>query len=387
MGFLKKLISIPVLIISAIISACTQPIVFRNMSANLPGYYMFGKEPAREFYVKENLGDTLKLKWNAETSGSQYSTSVTIYNDIVFVTDLSGKLFAFNRENGKQFGYEKFSGAIPSAPVVSSLRLFFMVNNKEETYSTLTCFDFLSGKIMSESEIPGNVNNEIVKVNDAVIILSDDGIVYKYNLSGFRVWEKNTGSIARTIPACSSDNIYLVNQNGEFISLDLENGNENFRVKISGGFESGITVDGTSAYAGDNAGIIYCMNTKNGSVRWKYDTGSKIKSIPVYNEEYIYAGNLSGRVICLDKFSGKEIWKLETGGIINTTPLLLEDYLLQPNVNKHLDFIDAKSGRLAKRMGFDTRVKMSPVYYDGILYLGTDRGNISAYSKAGKETE
>jgi len=79
------------------------------------------------------------------------------------------------------------------------------------------------------------------------------------------------------------------------------------------------------------------------------------------------------------------LWKIETGGIINTTPVLFKNYLVQPDLNRKIYFIDINSGEIAKTYDFEKRVKLSPVYYDGILYLGADKGIINAYQVSIKE--
>ncbi|TSA27541.1 MAG: hypothetical protein D4R68_05430, partial [Ignavibacteriales bacterium] len=125
------------LIILLALLSCTQPIAFKNMIVGGPGYFMFGKNPERKFYNDISIDDSLKLKWSAETSGSQTNTSVVIYDNILFVGDLSGKFYAFDRTTGKMFGYEKYTGSISTTPIVNNLRVFILLNQFNEKYSLL----------------------------------------------------------------------------------------------------------------------------------------------------------------------------------------------------------------------------------------------------------
>ena len=382
MGFLKRnhlkygIAAITVLII---VSACTQPIFFRNMAIGMPGHFMFGKIPERNFYENVSIGDFLEPKWSAVTSGSQSNTSIVIYNDILFVSDLSGKLYAFDRKTGKQFGYEKFSGAIPVAPVVNNLRLFLMVNELNEKYSTIKNFDILNGKVLDESKIYGGVHNELLKLDDGIIVLSDYGELIKYNLVGTKGWSTNTKVDSHSSPASDGNVIVFGNEKGELISCSAKTGEVLYRKKICGGIEAGLSISGSNIYFGDKTGKVFCVNLNDGKIIWQYDTKNKIVVTPVMNAENLFIGNLNGDIFCLNKADGKLKWKIRTEGVIDATPLLLKNKLVQPDLNRKVYLIDVATGNIEKMMPFETRTKLSPVYYDGMIYLGADRGEINAY--------
>lgn len=359
--------------------SCTQPIFFHNMAIGLPGHFMYGKVPERKFYENVPIGDYLEFKWSAETSGSQSSTSIVIYNDILFVTDLSGKLYAFDRKTGKMFGNEKFVGSIPVAPIVNNLRLFLIVNDINEKFSTLKNFDILNGKVLDETRIYGGVHNEMLKLNNAIIVLSDFGELIKYNLVGIKEWSTSTKVDSHSSPASNGNVIVFGTEKGELISCSVKTGEILFRKKICGGIEAGITIDAQNVFFGDKLGKVYNVDLNNGKVLWQYDTKNKIVTVPVMNSENLFIGNLNGDIFCLDKTNGKLKWKTRTEGVINTTPILFKNRLVQPDLNRKVYLIDVSNGNIDKTLSFETRMKLSPVYYDGLLYLGADRGVINAY--------
>lgn len=383
MGLLKfRQKNIAILVYAVLISSmsCTQPIALKYMLSNEPGYFMFGKVPERYFYENISINDELQSKWSVETSGSQSNTSIVIYKDILFVTDLSGKVYAYDRETGRQLGYEKYSGSIPVAPVINNLRMFLILNDLNERYSTLKIFDFINGKILSESKITGSVQNEMLKLNDGIIVLSDSGELVKYNLVGTKEWGTVTKANSNSSPASNGELILFGNENGELIAAYAKNGEIKYRSKLSDGIEGDICIDDGNSYFGDNNGMLYSANINDGKINWQFDTKNKILVTPVHNKSKIIIGNLAGDIYCLNKEDGKLIWKTSTGGIINTTPLLFKNYLVQPDVNKKVYMINIESGKIDKSYEFERRVKLSPVYYNGILYLGADKGIINAYT-------
>jgi len=386
MGFLKKnyIKYISLIILLALLS-CTQPIAFKNMIVGGPGYFMFGKNPERKFYNDISIDDSLKLKWSAETSGSQTNTSVVIYDNILFVGDLSGKFYAFDRTTGKMFGYEKYTGSISTTPIVNNLRVFILLNQFNEKYSLLKIYDYLNGNVLLESKIYGSVQNEMIKLNDGIVVLTDQGELIKFNFVGERGWSLTTKVSTKSSPASNGDLILFGNEKGELIVVSSNTGEIKYRINISNGIEGDFSVEGDYVYFGDNDGELFCATVNNGRIVWTVDTKSKILSTPVMNDDKVFVGNLAGEIFCINKSSGKIIWKIETGGVINTTPALFKNYLVQPDLNRKIYFIDTNNGEIAKTYDFEKRVKLSPVYHDGILYLGADKGIINAYQISNKE--
>ncbi len=386
MGFLKKTYTKYISpIILLVLLSCTQPIVFKNMIIGGSGYFMFGKNPERRFYQNISIEPDIKLKWSAETSGSQTNTSVIIYDNILFVGDLSGKLYAFDRTSGKMFGYEKYTGSLSVAPIVSNLRIFILLNQFNEKYSVLKVFDYMNGNILLESKLYGSVQNEMIKLSNGIVVLTDQGEVIKFNLIGSREWGVNTNVASKSSPASDGNLILFGNEKGELIAVSTLDGEIKYRTKISDSIEGDFTIEGEYAYFGDNNGKLFCVEVKDGKIIWTVDTKNKILSTPVLNNENVFVGNLAGGIFCINKLSGKIIWKIETGGVINTTPTLFKNYLVQPDLNRKVFLIDTNSGEITKTYDFEKRVKLSPVYYDGFLYLGEDKGIINAYQISIKE--
>jgi hypothetical protein len=100
MGLLKyKIFSVLVLLL---ISGCARSVIKYATKLDETPYQMYGKTPSREFYLPENISDSLVLKWESEANGSFPNSSVSIYEDLVFINDLSGRIFCFDIETGKK---------------------------------------------------------------------------------------------------------------------------------------------------------------------------------------------------------------------------------------------------------------------------------------------
>lgn len=377
MGFLKRVLLN--IVLAAIVYSCAQPIILKNMSVEEDGYFMFGKDNARNNYENISITEYLQPLWVAETSGNYTNNSILIYDKYLFVADLSGRLYVFDSNDGKLIGYEKFPGAISTNPVIYKLKLFFVVNEREENYSTLIHFDFVNGKNLSEDLINGSVNNELLLLDDGIIVITDLGEIIKYNLVGTRIWSTKTKTTTLSSPVSDGNVIIFCNQKGEVVVLDCADGTIKSKEKVAQPVESGISLDGTVIYFGDKSGTIYSYDIRNKKVIWSYNTGANIKSMPVFDAHDVLVGNLAGTIVSVDKRTGKKSWSINTKGVINTTPLLTNSFLYQPDFNKKVFVINKSLGEIVKTYDFERRLKLMPVYFDGLIYFGSDRGEIHAF--------
>jgi outer membrane protein assembly factor BamB len=381
MGFLKNMIQI--ILLGILLFSCSKQLVLSDLNYNSDGHLMFGKTNERTFYYPFNLGDSLKMKWTADTKGSYKNTSMTFLDEYMFIGDLAGNVYAFELISGKEMGQQKSKGAVNISPIIYTTKIAFVVEELKEVYSTIYFYDYYKGDIISEHVIKGSCSNELVKNDDAVLLLSDNGILFNYSLSGNKKWEIDTKSSVRCAPAMSNDKFIFANLNGEVIAVNINSKEIIYRNKLAQSIQSGITINGKDGYFGDDDGNVTCFDIETGALIWNFETGDQIKSIPVMNDKNLLVGNLKGNIYSLDKNSGELNWDISTGGIINTTPILFDDYLVQPDLFKLIHFVDVETGEIVKQISVEKRLKMSPVYFNNTIYFGMDKGEILAFEIVG----
>ncbi|MBU2494726.1 MAG: PQQ-binding-like beta-propeller repeat protein [Bacteroidetes bacterium] len=372
---IKILVILPVLLIIS----CTKPISLKRIKLDAQGVTSFGNSPERNFFVDLSIGDSLALKWTAEINGSFDNTTVSVFNDYVFVPDLSGRIYVLDKADGLINGYEIFKGEIPSAIVIELNKCMFVHNEQKEDYFSLYYFNFTLGKVHERILIKGKCVTELLKLNNGIILLTEEGNLYKFDFIGNKIWKYESGEYSLSSPASDGKIVMWGNTKGEIIAVDAESGNILYKNKVTDRFESDITISGNESFIGDSKGNLFSINNNNGSVNWKFKTSEKIKSLPVLNSNTVFINNLQGSVYSINLSDGKLNWELKTGGLMNAAPLLFNDYLLQPDVDQKIYLIDVNKGIIRKQLNFDERVKLSPVYFDSTIYIGTDRGIIYAY--------
>jgi outer membrane protein assembly factor BamB len=100
---------------------------------------------------------------------------------------------------------------------------------------------------------------------------------------------------------------------------------------------------------------------------------------PAVDDKNVVIGNLSGALFSLDKLSGEPNWSQQYKGVFNSTPLLTNYRIIIPDLFRSLYIIDKSTGIPNKIYLLEGRAKLSPVYFDDILFIGFDRGVLRAY--------
>src|SRR6476620_2672900 len=79
-------------------------------------------------------------------------------------------------------------------------------------------------------------------------------------------------------------------------------------------------------------------------VKWKFPTGDRVISSPVWQANVIYFGGDDGNVYAVEAESGRQIWKHATGGPVPSTPAVLEDTVYVVSYDGKLYALNAKTG-------------------------------------------
>lgn len=362
-----------------ILPGCTKQLLIKNYPYGLTSYPMFGQIPERSFYYPIDFPDSLELLWNKSTTGSFSNNSVVIEGNYVFTSDLAGNIFCFDNDEGKVIGADKGKGEIAISPILNYGIMFYIITVPNKHHSLLVSYDIRKGERIKEIEIAGRVSNEMIKLQDSFVFVSDNGVVYKYSYLMQMIWKLDIKSKVASSPAALGDRLYLVTYEGDFVCINLEKGSVYYKESLNSNFESALVVTDKYGIIGDENGTLFAVNLKDGSIKWTAETNTKIKSPSVHNNKLIYTADLGGSVYAFEIETGEKKWSYNSDGLFNAPAALFNNILIQPDVNRKLIFLNPFTGELIKTMEFDSRVKMHPTYFNDILYVGIDRGELLAY--------
>ena len=223
--------------------------------------------------ISNNILENGKVLWTSETgeAGNINYSSSAISEDAVYTVSLSGEIYAYEKENGKQI-WSLNIGDNSIEPAVSK-ELVFVGSERG-----LHAIDKDTGRIKWE-KLVGEISSKPVVSEDLVITSCSDGNIYCYSIdSGEKKWSYEFGE-------------------GAFIS-DVQQG------KIYAG-------SGNSCYAFD---------ISKESVIWEYETDKKITASPKISGNTVYVGSWDGNLYAINSVTGFLKWKYQTGWAIDSTP-------------------------------------------------------------------
>ncbi len=144
-------------------------------------------------------------------------------------------------------------------------------------------------------------------------------------------------------------------------------------------------------------------------IKWKFPTGDRIVSSPVWSNGVIYFGGDDGNIYAVDAKTGRQLWKHTTGGPAPSTPAVVDGTLYVVSYDGKLHALDARTGGVrwkfatggerrfeAKGLNglqprnqtiadpFDVFLS-SPVVAEGAVYFGSGDGNLYAVDVASGE--
>ena len=378
MGFLRAILFISFILL-LIIGGCGKSHIKVQTKLDRDPYPMFGKSSSRNFYVPVTVSDSLELRWESDTDAGFRNTSVSIYDQYVFASNLGGRIYVFHIEDGEIVGRLKNSGSIYTTPLVYRSLVVFGVAEDKYNLTELVYYDYQSGEEVHYEELYSRIMSEMIALDDGIVFLTESGRINHYNLRGRSIWQTETNVTTRSSPSLADGIIIFGNNNGEVINVDVEGGEIIKRVKFDGMFTATPTIDGEIAYLSNNNGKVYAIDLYELEKIWEFDTGAKILMSPAVDDSNVIVGNLSGGLFSLNKNTGKVNWYQKYKGLFNATPLLTENRIIIGDLFRSFYIIDKATGIPNNIYLLDGRTKLTPVYYDNTLFIGFDRGVLRAY--------
>ena len=134
--------------------------------------------------------------------------------------------------------------------------------------------------------------------------------------------------------------------------------------------ESSAAMVGGTVFVGSQKGELVSLNLDNGSVYWKYDTGSPIgESSPAYSEGKVYVGDLGGVLHAVNASDGKKLWTLKTGSEIKSSPIVVGDRVLIGSYDENLYCVSTRNGSVLWKFKTNGPVHSTPSISGGVAFI------------------
>jgi eukaryotic-like serine/threonine-protein kinase len=134
--------------------------------------------------------------------------------------------------------------------------------------------------------------------------------------------------------------------------------------------ESSAAIVGGTVFIGSHKGELVSLSLENGSVYWKFQTGSPIgESSPAFSNGVVYIGDLGGWLNALNASDGRKLWAFKAGGEIKSSPVVVGDRVLIGSYDETLYCLSARDGSVIWRFRTQGPVHTTPSIADGMAFI------------------
>lgn len=241
---------------------------------------------------------------------------------------------------------------------------------------------------------------------DLVIVGAADGSVHAVRLAdGQPAWTHATTGPIYGEALVADARVYLVNDAGLLLALDVATGRELWHADLGGaavarqlpGIEppydydylapKPVVADGT-LYIGAADGGCHALDAATGKPLWRFAAGGKIRTDALVLPDRVIFTCLDQHVYALDRATGKFLWRTDAGGAVTTSPVLADGNIVVGTRGYRLTALRPADGSQAwSRFQWFSWVESTPVLADGTLYLGSsDNRQVRALAPADGRT-
>lgn len=137
--------------------------------------------------------------------------------------------------------------------------------------------------------------------------------------------------------------------------------------------ESSAAIVGGTVFVGSqkgDGGELVALSLDNGSVYWRFATGSPIgESSPAYGNGVVYVGDLGGWLNAVNASDGRKMWAFQAGGEIKSSPVVVGDRVLIASYDEHLYCLSTRNGSVLWKFRTQGQVHSTPSIADGMAFI------------------
>lgn len=237
-----------------------------------------------------------------------------------------------------------------------------------------------------------------------------------------KLWSKDVGDgqgigLTQLTPAIDGDKIFTVDHEGIVTAIDRLKGKTLWSKNITGewtgltgkavhffknpdpnnGITGGISSGGGLLFVGNYAGELIALSAVNGAEVWRKQIKGEISSVPQTNGSVVAVQTMNGKLFVVDAKTGADLWFFENPPPVLTlrgtaAPVVTDSGIYAGFANGRLMAFNQSNGlilweqRIAMPKGRSELDRMvdihaSPLMKDGIIYVGTYQGRITALSR------
>ncbi len=275
----------------------------------------------------------------------------------------------------------------------------------------IAALDASDGKTVWHKTVEAPIHGAPTVANGRVYAVDVDNQIVAFDIAtGEQSWSyqaivESARILKSSSPAISGEQIVAPFSSGELVSLRTNNGNVLWEDSLSRASRTNAlseirdipgrpVIYRGEVYAASQSGVFAAVDLRSGATRWELPIASV--NTPWAAGDVVYVVSKAGEVIAINRDSGQVYWVSDLnknrvrkeGGFarmgrhevrpIWTGPILSGDRLLLVNNWGELVSLDAHTGAENKSIKIGDGAFISPIAYDGMIYVMSDDANLIA---------
>ncbi len=340
---------------------------------------------------------SLQLIWQIKLSqGPQWPSAITAAEGFVLLGLRSEEICALSPADGSIQRTFLADDEVNSPIVYGVSRLEFMGNN-EDGHNPIKSADYQQGQLyytsrsgaLSALKWPSGElawrreKNSIVGVlsyGGNILISSSEGWLELCDANNNTLWRYDLDDAAVTAPTSHKEQVYAVSRSGWLHSLSVNSGKGLYKLQLDS------LVAQPSAFKGilllpERTGDLHAFDINSHEVLWSYDTEGELWATPIAWQEYVYVVSWSGFLRCLVLRTGDEVWEFDLQSKVTAAPILAGGVLYLGTEEGEIMAFDAREGRMLFRDKVSlTPIQATPLIVDQKLIVAALDGVVKAYA-------
>ena len=193
----------------------------------------------------------------------------------------------------------------------------------------LTAYSGANGGTEWSTGLPGGAWGTPTVGGDLVVVGYDnvDSVSAYYVSNGTAAWTVPINGTLGSSPAYANGVFYFGSTDGYAYAVSSD-GSTLWNVAVGSAIEATPAVDGTTVIEADQGGSVLALNAANGATLWNFTTESGIDASPAISANgLVYDGNATGTLFALNERTGAESWQTTLSAAITSSPALADGML------------------------------------------------------------
>ena len=283
-----------------------------------------------------NEGDG-SARWHSQVSGS----ILGVVDGVVYVGgSTDNTLYALNASDGSVKW--KFQAAYTPYEIdVEQGEVYAIDTVPNSGASSLYALDVSSGTLKwqypANPDIQENVSLAGADSNAVYLIVPPNQNTYQTNLAlalkasdGSTLWQYQTSSVYHYFLSSTLDSgvLYLGGNDGTLYAFTASNGKLHWHVNVGNTYVGIQAVNNSIVYTSVQTEGIQAVNSKDGSIRWRYQSNNSVQVLSVDNgllygviQNSSFSTDMHSYAIALNAADGTTFWKYD-GGMTSFFPIV-----------------------------------------------------------------